>query len=170
MAQTWRKLFDRLPEQEYSTAHKKCYLAWREVERRLEHPFGVDMLTNERVLSEGQKWKKILTRIIDVVVFLGERGLPFRGSLQRIGDIHNGNFLGLIELLSHYDPLIQEHVTKIQGSQEKCDRLQAHYLSAASENEFIGLCAECIHSCVLDELDDAKYYSIMVDATPDGCK
>ena len=167
-AQKWRKLFDRLPEHEHSTAHKKCYLAWREVERRLEESSGVDMFTDERILSEAQKWKKILTRIIDVVVFLGERGLPFRGSSQRIGDIHNGNFLGLIELLSHYDPLLREHVTKIQVSQEKGERLQAHYLSASSQNEFIGLCAEYVRSHVLDEIDDAKYYSIMVDATPDS--
>ena len=85
---------------------------------------------------------KILARIIDVVIFLGERGLPLPGSSQRIGDVHNGNFLGPIQLLSHYDPLLQEHVTKIKVSQERGDRLQAHYLSASSHNEFIGLCAE----------------------------
>eukprot|EP00112_Aurelia_sp_Birch-Aquarium-sp1_P011535 Seg2424.4 transcript_id=Seg2424.4/GoldUCD/mRNA.D3Y31 product="Zinc finger MYM-type protein 1" protein_id=Seg2424.4/GoldUCD/D3Y31 len=167
-AQKWRKLFDRLLEHEHSTAHKKCYLAWREMERRLEESSGVDMLTDAGILSEAQKWKTILARIIDVVVFLGERGLPFRGSSQRIGDIHNGNFLGLIELLSRYDPLLRVHVTKIQVSQEKGERLQAHYLSASSQNEFIGLCAEFFRSCVLDEIDDSKYYSIMVDATPDS--
>ena len=125
-AQKWRKLFDRLPEHEHSTAHKKYYLAWRETERRLGESSGVDMLNDKFILSEAQKWKKILARIIDVVIFLGERGLPFRGSSQRIGDVHNGNFLGLIELLSHYDPLLQEHVTKIQASQERGERLQAH--------------------------------------------
>ena len=62
---------------------------------------------NERILSEAHKWKMILARIIHIVVFLGERGLPFRGSSQRIGDIHNGDFLGLIELLAHYDPILQ---------------------------------------------------------------
>ena len=33
-------------------------------------------------------------------------------------------------------------------------------------NEFIGLCAEYVRSRVLDEIDDAKYYSIIVDGTP----
>ena len=59
------------------------------------------MLIYERILSEAQKWKMILARIIHIVVFLGERGLPFRGSSQRIGHIHNWNLLGLIELLAH---------------------------------------------------------------------
>ncbi|XP_037775590.1 uncharacterized protein LOC119572557 [Penaeus monodon] len=125
------------------------------------------MLHDDRILSEAHKWKQILARIIHVVVFLGERGLYFRGSSQRIGDIHNGNFLGLIELLAHYDRVLSEHVTKIQVSQEKGETA-AHYLSAASQNEFIGLCAEYVRSRVLDEIDDAKYYSIMVDATPDS--
>ncbi|XP_037797777.1 zinc finger MYM-type protein 1-like [Penaeus monodon] len=144
-AQKWRKLFDRLPEQEHSTAHTKCYLAWRELERRLEESPGVDMLHDDRILSEAHKWKQILARIIHVLVFLG-----------------------LIELLAHYDPVLCEHVTKIQVSQEKGERLQAHYLSASSQNEFIGLCAEYFRSRVLDEIDDAKYYSIIVDATPDS--
>ncbi|XP_063613032.1 zinc finger MYM-type protein 1-like [Penaeus indicus] len=159
----------KLPEHEHSTAHKKCYLAWRELERRLEESSEVDMLHDDRILSEAHKWKQILARIIHVVVFLGERVLPFRGSSQRIGDIQNGNFLGLIELLAHYDPVLRKHVTKIQVSQEKGERLQAHYLSASSQNEFTGLCAEHVHSRVMDETDDAKYYSIMVDATPDSC-
>ena len=84
--------------------------------------------------------------------------MPFCGSSQRICDIHNGKFLGLFGLLAHYDPILQEHVTKIQVSQEKGKRLQAHL-------EFIGFCAESVRSRVLDEIDDAKYYSSIVDGT-----
>ena len=72
----------------------------------------------------------LLTRILNVIVFLGERGLAFRGTSQRIGDAHNGNFLGLLELLANYDPLLQEHVTKVKLSQQRNERLQAHYLCA----------------------------------------
>ena len=43
----------------------------------------------------------MLKRLIDVTLFLGERGLAFQGSLQRIDNSNKGNFLGLIELLSH---------------------------------------------------------------------
>ena len=57
---------------------------------------------------------------------------------------------------------------KIQVSQEKGKRLQTHYLSASSQNEFIGLCADYVRSCVLDELDGAICYSIIVNATADS--
>ena len=57
------------------------------------------------------------TRILNVIVFLGERGLDIRETSQRLGDVHNANFLGLLELLANYDPLLQEHVTEVKLSQ-----------------------------------------------------
>ena len=56
--------------------------------------------------------------ILDVTMFMGERSLSFRGSIQCVGDLHNGNFLGILELISHYDPILREHVTNVQISQE----------------------------------------------------
>ena len=91
-------------------------------------------------MSEAERWKMFLQRILDVVVFLGERGLAFRWDSEEIGDTHNGNFLGILELLARYDPFLQEHVGKVKSAQEKGTRLQAHYLSPESQNEFINLC------------------------------
>ena len=107
-------------------------------------------------MSEAANWKKLLTRITDVVDFLGERGFAFRGSSLRIGDVHNGNFLGLLEFLAHYDPPLEEHVTKVKVAQQKRERLLAHYLSPESQNEFISICAANVRRCVLDEREHAK--------------
>ena len=106
--------------------------------------------------------------IIDVVLFLGERGFAFRGSSQRIGDRRNGNFLGLIELLSHYDEVLREYVTQVAESQKKGERLQVHYLSSDSQNEFISECSELVKEQILQERLSSKYFAIMVDATPDS--
>ena len=97
--------------------------------------------------------------------FSGERGLLFRGSPERIGHIHNCNFLGLLELLASYDPILQEHITKVKISQQKGKRLQTHYLSPESQNEFICVCEHKRY--ILSEREFAKYFSIMVDSTPD---
>ena len=164
----WKKLWDRIPDHEKSDAHKNCYLLWRELQRRLENDTGINVIIEENVSSEAEKWKKLLSRIIDVVIFLGQRGLAFRRSSLRIGDVDNGNFLGLLELLAHYDPVVEEHVTKVKVAQQKGERLQAHYLSPESQNEFISLCATRVRRCILDERELAKYYSIMVNATPDS--
>ena len=122
---------------------------------------------NKNLNIQTKKWRDLLQRILDVIIFLGERGLAFHGHVEEFGNPHNGNFLGLIELLSHYDPILKEHVMRISKSHEEGKKLQAHYLSAKIQNEFIHLCGEKVRSCVLAERESAKYYSIMVDATPD---
>ena len=97
---------------------------------------------------------------------MGERGIVLRVESQKIGDQNNGNFLGLIELLSHWDPILHEHVDKVRESQEKYTRLQVHYLSADSQNEFISQCSELVLKHIILQREQAKYFSIMVDATP----
>ena len=68
---------------------------------------------------------------IDAILFLRERGLAFSVSSHRIGDPNNSNFLGLIELLSRWDPILQEHVEKEYHG--KGERLQVHYLCPESQ-------------------------------------
>ena len=119
-------------------AHKKCYLAWREFERRLEESSGVDMLNNERILSEAQKWKIILARIIHVVVFLGERGPLLRGSSQRMGDIHSGNFIGLIERLATMTQFYKSMLQKFKYHRKKLEDCKLTIFSIISKR---------VHSC-----------------------
>lgn len=164
----WKKLYNKVPEHESSTNHKECYLQWRQTEKRFSIESSIDHLLAKNLQSEIDYWRKILQRIIDVVLFLGERGLALRGNSHLIGDRQNGNFLGILELISHYDPLLNEHLAKVKRSQEQGNRMQVHYLSADSQNEFIQCCAQKVTAAIIDELQAAKYYSIIVDATPDS--
>ena len=83
-------------------------------------------------------------------------------------ETHNGNLLGLIELLSHWDPILKEHVLKVEELQKNGERLQVHYLSNESQNEFIAECSDLVKQHVLGESKSAKYYAIIVDhSTPD---
>ena len=122
----------------------------------------------KNILSEAERWKMLLERILDVVIFLGERGLAFRGDSERIGDAHNGNFVGILELLSRYDPLLREHVNKVKVAQQTGTRLQVHYFSPESQNEFINICATHVRNYILEERRISKYFAIMVDGTPDA--
>lgn len=100
-------------------------------------------------------------------MFLAERGLPFRGDSSKIGDAQNGNFLGIIELLAKCDLSLREHVTKVKEAQDNETCLQAHYLSRRTQNEFIEVCCKQVVDKILSERQHAKYYTILVDATPD---
>ncbi len=138
------------------------------MEINLKGQSTVDGLMLQNMQSQTEHWKQVLCRILDVTLFLGERGLAFRGNSHLIGDPGNGNFLGLLELIGRYDPVMSEHLTKVRESQASHQRLQVHYLSSDSQNEFIQCCANKVTSTIIKELEAAKYFSIIVDATPDS--
>ena len=73
-----------------------------------------------------------------------------------------------MKLIDCYDPVIGKHLAKVKESQTAQERLQVHYLSADSQNEFINCCAQKLLDAALHEVESAKYYSIIVDATPDS--
>ena len=71
-------------------------MQWRQLQRSLTEGSTIEVLMLENIKSNMDKWKKILHRILDVTLFLGERGLAFRGKSQLVGDPKNGNFLGVL--------------------------------------------------------------------------
>ena len=106
--------------------------------------------------------------MIHVVFFLSERGLPFRGDSCKIGDKHNGLFIGVLEVIAGYDSTLKGHLDKVPLSQEDNKRQQVHYLSPQSQNECIKECSENVLAKIKLEVSDAKYYSIILDSTPDA--
>lgn len=165
---TWSKLYDRIPEHENSLNHKNFYVQWKTLDTSQKNDTSIEFLVLENLKNEKKRWRQLLKRLFDIVLFLGERGLAFRGHSSKLGDPHNGNFLGLVELLSHYDPVLAEHVAKVKKSQVNNQRLQVHYLSWEIQNDFIQSCADLVIDAILEERSKSKYYSILVDATPDS--
>ncbi len=71
-------------------------------------------------------------------------------------------------MLSRYDNVLHDHLKKVKDSQDKHQRLQVHYLSKDIQNEFIECCAKRLLDEILSQIRVSKYYSIIVDATPDA--
>ncbi|EEE52405.1 hypothetical protein OsJ_34512 [Oryza sativa Japonica Group] len=68
--------------------------------------------------------------------------LAFRGTNNsKLYEDSNGNFLGLIEMLAEFDPVIQEHVRPITS-----EETLLHYLDPKIQNELIHLLASAIKS------------------------
>ncbi|XP_050065317.1 zinc finger MYM-type protein 1-like [Aphis gossypii] len=64
----------------------------------------------------------VLKRVIAVIKFLSSRGLAFRGDSEIFGCPKNGNYLGCLELLSNFDPFLEEHIKKF-GNPAHIDQL-----------------------------------------------
>lgn len=47
-----------------------------------------------------------------MIKFLSSRGLAFRGDNEIVGSQHNGNYLGILEFIAEYDPLLRSHFAK----------------------------------------------------------
>lgn len=75
----------------------------------------------------------------------------------------NGNFLKLVELFSKFDVIMANHLTKIQNKEIQ----SAHYLGKNVQNEIIKLVSSEIIRYIVQMVHDAKYFSIILDCTPD---
>ncbi|XP_058783186.1 uncharacterized protein LOC131657847 [Vicia villosa] len=96
------------------------------------------------------------------VKFLAKHNLAFRGSNERLYQNSNENFLGLIEMLAEFDPIVQEHVRCITD-----DNVHVHFLGHEIQNELILLLAFAIKNEIITKVKQAKYFSMILDYTPD---
>lgn len=82
---------------------------------RLKNKTTIADIVDRNLQSQQVKWERVLTGILRVILFMGERGLAFRGTTEILGDRTNGNFLGLIELCSTFDDLLKLYVEKVRA-------------------------------------------------------
>ncbi|XP_059169366.1 zinc finger MYM-type protein 1-like [Physella acuta] len=121
-----------------------------------------DVQMLDQINKEKRHWRDVLTRILAVVQYLAENNSAFRGKTEKLYQPHNGKFLGLIEMLAKLDPTIQEHVRRIKDGET-----HDHYLGHQIQNEFIELMASEVKKIIIAKLKLAKYFSIILDCTPD---
>ena len=163
----WRKLYGKAEAQQRSSSHVLCYITWKELEKTVLKTTGINQQLQWQFESEVSKWREIFRCILGVVLFLSERQLPFRGSTTELNNPNNGLFLGNLELLSGHNEILKSHLDEVKKHQENNSRMQAHYLSPRSQNEFIDECCKVVLNAIVEEVKQALYYSIIVDGTPD---
>lgn len=123
----------------------------------------LDSKLEEQYNNEREYWRKVLSRVFDVVQFLAIRGLPFRGRDEKFGSIHNGNYLGQLEFLAKYDTFMKNHIDNYSNR----GKGSVSYLSSTISDEFLNLIAKHVLKRIIQEVKANKYYSISVDSTPD---
>lgn len=150
----------RIGEHERSPEHRACLL---KLHLRSKGTATIDSELLKQIDGERQYWKEVLRRVVAVVQFLGERGLAFRGDDELLESPHNGNYLGIMELLARFDPFLAEHLKKFGGK----GRGSVSYLSSTICEEFIQVMGEKTKKVIANEIKEAKYFSVIVDSTPD---
>ena len=76
---------------------------------------------------------------------------------------YNGNYLGLLELFSQFDPFLAEHIRRYGNK----GRGQVSYFSSTICEEFVKLLSDRVKAKIIADIKKAKYYSISIDSTLD---
>lgn len=97
---------------------------------------------------------------------MAERGLSFRGNNSEFGSVHNGNYMRCLKLIAQFDPFICEHIAKYGNK----GRGNVSYLSSIICDEFIQLMNNSVADKILCKINESKYFSVIVDSTPDISK
>ena len=74
----------------------------------------------------------MLLKIIIVIKTLGKSNLTFSQKNEKIYQKSNRNFLCLIEMITGFDPIMQEHIHRIKN-----EEIHNHYLGHNIQNELI---------------------------------
>nr|XP_033475584.1 zinc finger MYM-type protein 1-like [Epinephelus lanceolatus] len=151
---------ERISDHEKSAEHRQNMLS---LLHRSNYTCRVDASLARQCEAEQQYWKEVLRRVVAVIKFMGARGLPFRGDNELLGSAHNGNYLGLLELIAEFDPFLKEHIEK-HGNK---GRDKPSYLSSTVCEEFISLMGDKTKKVIAEEIRHAKYFSVIIDSSPD---
>lgn len=119
---------------------------------------------NQMIIErEKKRWVAVIERLIHLIYFLARQCIALRGTSAKLFDPNNGNFLKLIESVSNFDDILNEHISRIQKSQNR----MTHYLGHNIQNEIVTLVGEKIKKTIILDLKQSKYYSIILDCTTD---
>lgn len=158
----WKHMSELLSEHEISPGHMTAFQSWKECSLRLEMGKTIDAEHQTMIQSEVERWQEVLKRIIIFIQFLGSQNLAFRGTSDQLNNRENGNFLKLVEFVGKFDAVIAEHLRKITSKES-----YVHYLGKNIQNEIIQMLGSMIREQIVSEVQKSKYYSVILDCTPD---
>lgn len=162
----WRHAVVYFSEHDRSSFHIHCLKKWSELKLRYKQSSIIDKEEQSFYEREKKKWRAIIERMVAIVQYLAGQCLAFRGESCQLFAPNNGNFLKLIEMLSKFDPIIAEHLNNVQKSKDFKLHMPS-YLGNKIQNEIIALLSEEVVKHIISNVKKAKYYSIILDCTPD---
>jgi len=158
----WKNCSDILKNHENTPEHSRHMTSWKELETRLDKGQTIDKVEMALLEAERRKWREVLTRLVAIIQSLAERNIALRGTTDTLYQPNNGNFLKEVELMAKFDPVLKQHVAEVERGAS-----HTSYLGKMIQNELIDCIGGKIVEHMVDEIKQSKYFSIILDCTPD---
>lgn len=158
----WKNISSILSAHEKSTEHVENFHKWKKLDMRLPSQNTIDAQKQRRLAAETVHWQNVLQRLISLIKVMAVQNLAFRGSTDRLFEHNNGNFLKLVEMIGLFDSVMAEHIRRVTSKET-----HMHYLGKDIQNEIIMMLASQVQQEIRAILRSVKYYSIILDCTPD---
>lgn len=156
----WKHGSKRVQEHEDSTPHKDC--VWTFIQRASKVG-KADVQLQSQITKEVEYWSNLLKRVVAVIKKLSSHSLAFRGENDLFGSTSNGNYMMCLELIAEFDPFLKTHIQNFGNPGQG----KTSYLSATICDELIEIMGRSVVETILMEVKASKYFSIIVDSTPD---
>ncbi|XP_047140388.1 zinc finger MYM-type protein 1-like [Hydra vulgaris] len=158
----WKNLTEALKIHENSKSHRIAYQLWIETEIRMKAGETIDKQEQKLIEKDSLRWRSVLERLMNITLYLATNNMAFRGSSDKLYAVNNGKFLGLVQLLAKFDPIMLNHVTlALKGD------ISDHYCGKTIQNEMIDIMASKVTNIIISKALKSTYYSIIADCTPD---
>lgn len=162
--QNWKRASETKAGFKYhdnSFQHKSAMVAWQSFKCTKNNETVAAQISTghtELILQNRKYIKSIIRRII----YLSTQGLALRGHDESNASQNRGNFLELLDLMSHDNTVIAKRL--IEGPKN------ARYTHYSIQNELIHCLAEQSVKHISSEVKEAGYFALMVDETKDLSK
>ena len=158
----WKNAVRRIREHSLTQYHKSCihslksYLQDNPIDCQLSHMREADINRRQQEIARN---RLIVTHLLEIIKFIAMQNLPFRGHDEGRSSTNRGNFLELVHYQAKYDSVLQQHLNN--GSRNST------YLSPDIQNQLIEAMANEVLNTIVQQVKDAKFYSILVDEMAD---
>lgn len=158
----WVNLGALLKQHENSKVHCSNMVKWKEFALCLSKRKTISETEMDLLETEKNRWRDVLTRLIRIIQSLAERNLALRGSVDTLHQANNGNFLKEVELMAKFDPVLRDHVRRIESGAEHIT-----YLGKTIQKGLITCVSGKMLDTMVSEIKDFKYYALILYFTPD---
>lgn len=123
----------------------------------------IDILTvkssNSRVAN-----REVVKVLMDIILCLAKHNDAYRGHVESNNNPIQGKFRDWVLVFAKYHPVLASHLDRIKSNSK---RTSLTFLSKASQNAMIESIAETIRNKILNEINTADMYSLILDSTTD---